>query len=304
MIENDKKQYRIGMACALSCAVIWGILPIYWKSMESLNSFAIMFNRLVLAFIVVFIISIMTHKPKEIIAPLKQKGVALSFFFAGITISVNWSIYIWAVNAGHIIQTSIGYYIEPLFVAFMGFLIFKEKLNKYKVGAMILALAGVCVMIISYGQPPTIALVLALSFSIYACIKRKLRAPALLALFYETGFMVPIAIPAIIFMEKSGWGIYGSAEVYQLVLLSLAGILTATPLTLFGLAANRIPLLTLGITEYISPTLNLLIGILMFKEHFDIYQLIGFVIIWIGLAIFTVGEVKSYTSGGEDVELL
>jgi len=304
MIENDKKQYRIGMACAIISAIIWGVLPIYWKNLDSINSFVIIFYRLVLAFLAVLIVALIKYKPGEILAQLKQKGLPLVFFLAGFVISINWSTYIWAVNAGHIIQTSIGYYIEPLFVALMGSVVFREKLNVYKVVAMVLALIGVCIMIISYGQPPFIALGLALSFSIYAGIKRKFRPPAIISLLYETGFMVPFAIPLIIIMENSGRGAFAAADTQHLLMLSFIGVLTATPLILFGLAANRIPILTLGLVEYISPSLNLLIGILIYREPFDLYQFIGFIVIWVGLTIFTIGEIKSYSSGGEDVERL
>lgn len=300
-MDNQKRERQIGMICAITCAILWGILPIYWKSLESINSFVIMFYRLVLAFVVVGVICLIKYKPKGIIEPLKKKGAVPVFFFAGLVISINWSTYIWAVNAGFIIQTSIGYYIEPLFVALMGLVIFHEKLNKFKVIAIILATIGVCVMIISYGQPPTVALILAVSFATYAGIKKKLQAPALLALMYETGLMLPIVIPAIIYMESTGQGIIGTADTQHILLLSLSGIFTAIPLSLFGMAANRVSIITLGLTEYISPSLNLLLGIFMYNEAFDIVQLAGFIVIWIGLAIFTVGEAKSTFDGGEDL---
>lgn len=303
-MEKKKRQHQIGMFCALACAVIWGILPVYWKSLESINSFVIMFYRLVLAFIIVFVVCLFVYKPKKMAAPLKKKGAVPVFFFAGLVISINWSIYIWAVNAGFIIQTSIGYYIEPLFVTLMGILIFHEKLNKYKIIAIVMAVIGVCVMIVAYGQPPTIALGLAVSFAVYAGIKKKLQAPALLALLYETGLMLPIIIPCIIYMEVNGIGLIESADTHHIILLSFAGIFTATPLVLFAMAANRINIITLGLTEYISPSLALLLGIFIYKEQFDIIQLIGFIIIWIGLAVFTVGGIKeSYNIGGDTERL-
>ena len=303
-MREARKQHQIGMVCAILCAILWGILPVYWKSLEAFNSFVIMFYRLVLAFIFVFVICIIKYKPRGILEPLKKKGAVFVFFFAGLIISINWSIYIWAVNADFIIQTSIGYYIEPLFVALMGLIIFHEKLNKYKVIAIIFAVIGVCVMIISYGQPPTIALALAVTFAVYAGIKKKLQAPALLALLYETGLMLPIIVPIIIYMESTGRGAFSVSDTHSLILLSFAGIITAIPLLLFAMAANRIKIITLGLTEYISPSLGLFLGIFIYKEPFDFVQLIGFIIIWVGLAVFTVGGIKdSYNTGG-DIELL
>ena len=291
--ENEKKQTRIGILCAVSSALIWGALPIYWKSIESLNSLSIMFYRVILAFVIVFIVCLIVYGPKKIVEPLKDKKTIAAFFFAGLTISLNWGLYIWAVNSEHIIQTSIGYYINPLFVAAMGVIIFHEKVSKHKIGSLLIAIVGVCIMIVSYGQIPTVALVLAVSFTIYTGIKKKLHAPALLALLYETGLMLPIAIPCTIYMEVTGAGAFVNADPHQLFLLSFAGILTAIPLTLFGFAANRMRVIDLGLIQYLSPTITLLIGIFMFNEPFDLFKFLGFICIWIAIAIFTVGEKSS-----------
>lgn len=292
-MDGKRKQQQIGVICAIISAIMWGFLPIYWKSLESINSIVIMFYRLVLAFVFMLIICLITYGVKEVIAPLKNKKVILTFFIAGLLISVNWGIFIIAVNSGNIVQASLGYYIEPLFVAIMGVLVFREKVNKYKVTAVLLAFVGVCIMIVSYGQPPTIALLLALSFATYTGIKKKLQAPALLALFYETGLMLPIIVPCLIYMEVTGKGALGTTDGSHLILLALAGVFTAVPLIFFGFAANRIKVISLGLIEYISPSLSLFIGIFVYKEPFDLIQLTGFIIIWIGLAIFTVGEIKN-----------
>ncbi len=280
------------MACAILCALIWGILPIYWKSLQSIDSLLVMFYRLVLACILVFIVDLVKYKWKGIIGPLKEKGAIAIFTGAGLVISVNWGLYIWMVNAGFIIQTSIGYYIEPLVVCAFGIIFFKEKLDKYKLGAIIFACIGVGVMLISFGQIPYLALVLAITFATYAGIKKKLQAPALLALFYETVFLSPIALGFIIYMEVNGKGAFTTAEPVQIALLFLSGLFTAVPLSLFAMAANRISLLALGITEYISPSMALILGIFLYKESFDLYQFVGFLIIWVGLVIFTLGGVK------------
>lgn len=302
--NKNKREYKIGLLCAIACAIIWGVLPIYWKMLESIDSLVIMLYRLILAFIFVLVICIFVYGFKEILEPLKNKWNVLRFFIAGLIISANWSIYIWAVNSGHVIQASIGYYIEPLLVCLLGMIIFREKLNKYKISAIILALAGVSVMIISYGEIPSVAIGLASTFAVYAVIKKKLQFPALLALLYETGLLMPIVIPVIIYLETTGKGVLASADPTQLGLLALAGVLTATPLLLFAMSANRIDLITLGITEYVSPTISLVLGIFMFNEPFDMYKLAGFALIWVGLAVFTVGGVKDSYSIESDIEKL
>ena len=291
-MENAKKNQQIGALCAVISSLLWGTLPIYWKSLDSVNSLSIMFYRVILAFIFVLIICLIMYGPKKMLEPLKNKKTIITFFFAGFAVTINWGMYIWAVNSGNTIQTSIGYYIEPLFVAVMGVFIFHEKLNKYKISAVILAFVGVCIMVISYGQPPTIALALAISFTIYTGIKKKLQAPAFLSLFYETALMLPIIIPCAIYMEVTGKGALVTADTQHLIILSFAGILTALPLIFFGLAANRISIISLGLIQYLSPSITLMIGIFVFKEPFDFIKLIGFIFIWIALAVFTVGETK------------
>ena len=187
MIQSlkDKKQYELGMACAILCALVWGVLPIYWKALDPIDSLVIIFYRIVLTCIIVFIASLAVYKWKGILEPLKKKGAAFVFFAAGCIISVNWGLYIWMVNAGFIIQTSIGYYIEPLMVCVFGILFFKEKPERYKIAAILLALLYASCF--SYGQIPVLALVLALAFATYAALKRSSRS-ALLALFMKLCF--------------------------------------------------------------------------------------------------------------------
>ena len=290
--ENEKRQYRIGILCAVIAALFWGTLPIYWKSIDSLNPLSIMFYRIILAFVVVLIVCLIAYGPKKIIEPLKNKKTIAAFFFAGLTVSINWGTYIWAVNSDNVIQTSIGYYINPLFVATMGVLIFHEKVSRHKIVSVLIAIVGVCIMIASYGQIPTIALMLAVSFTIYTGIKKKLQAPALLALLYETGLMLPIIIPCTIYMEITGTGALVNADSHHLFLLSFSGILTALPLTFFGFAANRIKVIDLGLIQYLAPSITLLLGIFIFNEPFDLIKLLGFVCIWIAIVIFTVGEIS------------
>ena len=287
-----KKEYGTGLLCALGSMLMWGILPIYWQSLQPINPLLIMFYRLVLACVLVFVVDLFVFGFREIFRPLKKKGAIPAFFLAGVLISCNWGLYIFMVNSRYVIQTSIGYYIEPLVVCVFGVLFFKEKLSRYKVGALLLALAGVGVMLLSLGQVPVLAFGLAFSFACYAAIKKKLHAPALLSLFYETLFLLPIIVPWILYYEMTGQGAFATASPGQLGLLALSGLFTATPLCLFSMAANRISLVVLGITEYLSPSITLLLGIFLFKENFDRYQLMGFVVIWIGLAVFTLGEMR------------
>lgn len=279
------------MIAALGAAGLWGILPIYWKALLPISSEVIIFYRIFFVAITTLIIGFLIHGKKEMLAPLKDRKLVVRLFIAGLLITSNWSVYIWAVNAGYIIQTSIGYYIEPLAVCVIGLFFFKEKLDKYKVTAMALATLGVAVIVIYYRQIPGIALALIVTFAIYAAIKKTVTLPPIISLYYETIAFMPIALAFIIYFEMSGKGALGIAEAHQYILLFLTGVMTAIPLGMYGFAATRIPLISLGITEYIAPSLGLLIGVFMYAETFKITEGIAFSVIWAGLICFTFGEV-------------
>lgn len=297
--NKQSKQYRIGLLCSLSCSVLWGILPIYWQALRPIESSVIIFYRIFLVGVVCFFAALKLYGFEGIRAPLREKGVKLKYFAAGALITANWSIYIWAVNADHVIQTCIGYYIEPLVVCMFGVFFFKEKLTKHKLIAFVLACAGVVIILLHFMEVPFIALGLALTFAVYAAIKKSSQLPVMLSLLYETMFLSPAALAILIYLEVTGKGALGAGAPYQYVMLLMVGFCTALPLGLFSAAANKIPLVTLGILEYISPSLSLIIGIFLLHEPFDRIQLIAFIVIWIGLLFFTVGEYRE-TKGDEN----
>lgn len=286
------RDYEKGVAFATLCYVMWGILPIYWKALDPINPVLIMFYRLIMAFLFVVVMALIIYKPKEILAPIKEKGGIISYLSSGILISFNWGIYIWAVNNGHILQASMGYYINPLITIVFGVLFFKERLNGYKTAALIIAGLGVLVMLIGAGQLPVIALSLALSFACYGVIKKRRKANAILALLYETAFLLPIALIVISYMEVQNMGLLSQGTTTHFVLIALAGAVTAIPLLLFAAAANRVDLTTIGFIQYVSPTISLLLGVLLYHEVLDAVKLTAFVFIWIALAIYVISEIK------------
>ncbi len=299
---TEKKNYIKGMQAAIFCSVLWGVLPLYWQALRPINSGVIIFYRIFLVGLVCFIASSKIYGIKEVLKPWKDKKTVLSNIVAGLIITFNWSLYIWAVNADFVIQTCIGYYIEPLMVCVFGVVFFKEKLEKHKLTAIVFAGIGLAVILVHFRQVPFIALGLALSFATYAAIKKTNKLPPLISLFYETVFLMPIALAVIIYLEITGMGALHTGAAYQYVLLMLCGILTAIPLGLFGVSAQNVPLTTLGITEYLSPSIALVLGIFVMNEPFDMIQLISFIIIWIGLVFFTMGEIKKDKKSSDDVE--
>ena len=291
----DKNQYRLGMMSTLFCGVLWGLLPIYWDALKPISSFTIIIYRIVLMSIMCYIICCFTIGPVKVFRQMfEDKKKLLVYLLAGILITINWSTYIWAVNAGYVIQTCMGYFIEPLMVCISGKIFFHETMNNSKRAAIGFALVGLAIMIIGYREMPVIALGLALSFASYAAIKKTYKLPVMQALFYETAILVPIVLIIICYTELAGHGLAGNIETKKIILMSLCGILTAAPMGLFSFAASKLPLVTLGLTEYLSPSISLLLGIYYFREPFDVIQFSAFVSIWIGLAFFSYGEYKDY----------
>ena len=219
-----------------------------------------------------------------------------TYFIAGVLITMNWSIYIWSVQAGYVIQASMGYFLEPLLVCLLGMIIFKEKANKWKKISLGLALAGMMVLVVGYKELPLIAIGLATSFGIYTAIKKRVDLPPLQSLLYETIFIAPIALLVVFWMEGSGIGALETGGSVKFILLLFSGLATAVPMGLFCAAAKNLPLLTLGLVQYISPSISLILGIFLFREPFDIIQFSAFAIIWIGLVFFSYGELTDIRS--------
>lgn len=290
---EKKKKYRLGLTSAIGCSVVWGFLPIYWNALKPIDSVVIIFYRILLMTLVCFIACTCKYGIKEVFKPMfeTRKKTAI-YVTAGIVITINWSIYIWAISAGYVIQCSMGYFLEPLVICIFGMVFYKERVNKWKKISLLFALSGLLVMIIGYRQFPLIAIGLGLSFAIYSAIKKSVDLPPIQSLLYETLFLTPIALVFIYHFESNGTGALITGETGKFILLLFAGIATAVPMGLFSFAANKLPLITLGLTEYISPSISLILGIFLFKEPFDIIQFCAFAIIWVGLIFFTYGEMR------------
>lgn len=289
---RDMDNYGRGIKMMLACQFIWGSLPIYWKSLIPIDSIVIIYYRVFMVALVACVAAFAKYPAELVKAPLKDKKKIKTFFIAGLLITLNWSTYIWAVNAGFLVQASIGYYIEPLVICLLGIIVFHEKLTGFKLTAMILAFIAVLVILIYFRQLPGIALALAGTFAVYSAIKKTVTEPALISLFYETVFLAPIALVIIIYLEAKGRGALGVGEPYQYVLLLLCGVATVAPMGLFSSAVQRVPLFVIGIISYLNPSIQLLMGIFIFHEAFDKVQLLSFCIIWLGLIVFSYGEYR------------
>ena len=295
---DSKKQYKEGLISVLGCSFWWGIMPIYWQWLKPIDSMVIIFYRIVLVAVVCVIAALIVHTKEEILAPLKDRKLLFRLIAAGIIITLNWSLYIYAVNSENVIQSCIGYYIEPLVVCLFGMIFFKEKINRHKAIALIMGLIGVIAVIVYFKQVPTLALSIAFSFSIYAAVKKGLGMSPIISLLYETVFLAPLALIVVFYIESHGIGALQVAGAGKYALLMLCGLFTAFPLVLFANAANKISMFIMGLSEYISPTISLMLSIFYFKEDFAPIQLIAFAIIWVGLIFFSIGEFKEYKNEG------
>ncbi len=284
--------YRTGVICVIACQLIWGVCPVYWQALEPIPSWIIILYRIVTMFVYSYIAARIRYSREEIWGPLKERSVRIKYFTAGFILTVNWSIYIWAMTSEHVIQSAIGYYIEPLVICAVGIIVFKEQVTKYNLAAMLFALAAIILILAHYRQVPGVALGLAGTWAAYSAVKKTAKQPAVIALVYETMVYAVIAVFAVIYIETRGIGALSFGVPGKFAFMLLSGLVTLVPVALFGTAAPKVPLLVIGLAQYISPTITLLLGVFLFKEPIDPVQITAFIIIWIGLGIFTYGEFR------------
>lgn len=294
-----KSEYRSGVFAILFCEITWGVLPIYWNLLNPLSSNIIILYRIFLVFFTALLLCACFYRrgPKKTLAPLVDKKTLLRYFAAGLIITVNWSLYIYAVTSGQIVQSSIGYYIQPIMVAMAGVLLYKEPLTRYKTAALILACISLVIIIWHFKELPGLALAIAGTFAAYSVLKKDVKEPPIQSLACETVFFAPFALIAAVVIEFMGRGAAHVIAPWQYALLALCGLMTVIPLALFNKAATRVPLVLLGLAGYISPSISLLLGIFVYKEPFDAVQFGSFAIIWAGLAYYSYGEIKQHKGG-------
>lgn len=286
-IAMNKKGLLYGFLCYL----IWGLFPVYWKLLQHVDSIEILSHRMLWScvFMVVVFCGFKHMSIRQHVKTAKQWFMLL---LTGSLMAFNWGLYIWAINHHYILESSLGYYINPLLNVLLGTLFLKERLNKSQVIAILFALVGVGYFTIDYGRFPIISIALATSFAIYGLLKKKMALAATPALTVETLWMLPLSLLYIVALCGKGESALCDFNIWTYVLLIGAGVVTAVPLLLFGKAAERIPLTTLGFLQYISPTGQFLLGVLLYKEAFTTSHLICFGFIWAGLILFTIDAIR------------
>lgn len=282
------------MIAALSTYLIWGVLPLYWNLLARAEANEILAHRIIWSFIFMVVVLMVTKRWqsfKEDCRALwqdKKRGAIL--LLAAFTISLNWLTYIWAVNHGHVIDTSIGYYINPLMSVLFGIVFFRERISGLKKISLLLAAIGIVLMTYELGKLPWVAVVLAVSFSVYGALKKQLHLNPFSSITLETLLMVPFAVPYIGMLMMSPANHFSLATPDLALYLMGTGVVTAVPLVLFSYGANLLPLNVLGFFQYISPTIGLLLGIFFFHETFGMAQISALGFVWAAIVLFTVAE--------------
>lgn len=298
-----REEYKKGLLAMLGSMLIWGVLPAYWQALRPINSWVIILYRIVLVALYAFIAAFAKYGLKRIIDPLRDRKTRRKYIMAGAIITVNWSTYIYTVNIGQVVQSALGYYIEPLMICLVGIIFFKEQVTKYKATALILAFISVVIIIIHFGDVPKLALLIALTFTIYTAIKTSVEQPPVISILYETIWFAPFALVAVIYLEAKGMGALSVASTGQYIALYACGLVTLIPLGLFASGARRLPVFLIGLMQYISPTIALVVGLAFLGESVDMVQIICFCIIWVGLTFFSIGEYKEIKNMQDQPEL-
>ena len=277
-----------GILYGIGCYTLWGFLPIYWKLIDAVPSLEIVGHRTLWSFVFVIAYVIVTNAWAGFQPIRHNPKILLVYLATGVLMSANWLIYIWAVNNGYIVESSLGYFINPLVNVLLGVLFLREKLRLWQWVPVGLATIGVGYLTLSYGQLPWIALSLAISFGTYGLIKKTAALDSISGFTIETGFVFWPALAWLLYLEFVGRGAFGHGPALETLLLALAGVATGLPLLWFGTAARLVPLSTMGFLQYIAPTFQFLIGVFIYREDFSQERLIGFCIIWAALLIYSV----------------
>lgn len=284
--------HKTGLLFGVSAYVLWGAFPLYWPLLEPASALEIVSHRAVWTLVFCLVILAITKSLKNTLVTMKRPRVAATLFLTSILISINWLVYIWATNNGHVVEASLGYYINPLIIIAFGIVLLKERMRRLQWVAVGIASLGVLVLTIDYGRLPWVALVLAISWGSYGVVKKQLGLGALEGLAIETLIASLPYLLYLIYIGNKGTGQFGHGVGLTILLVS-AGAVTAIPLLLFNGSTTRLPLTVIGLLQYITPTIQFSIGVWIRHEDMPTARWIGFIIIWVALTTLAIDLVKS-----------
>jgi chloramphenicol-sensitive protein RarD len=294
--ENVKR----GLASAIGAYFSWGILPIYWKLVSNVPAQEVIAHRIFWSLLFMLAVVIIMNRKKQLYEDMIQLFAAptklLALVMGTIFLTLNWLIFVWAVNGNRVIETSLGYYIGPLVSILLGILFFRERLSLGQIIAVILAASGVFYMTMQFGSGPWVALSLALSFGMYGLCKKKAALSPITSITLETLIIAPFAFLYLLYLDYHGIGSFGRIGSLSLTSLFLvgSGIVTPIPLLMFANGANKLSLTMLGFVQYLAPTMSLLLGIFLYHEAFTTVHAVSFCLIWAGLLVFSFADSKLF----------
>jgi len=293
MPDNERVK---GIGFAAGAYLLWGILPVYWKQLQGVSSLQVLGHRVVWSLVFLLMLLVITGGltgfTSEVRDVFRQPRKVFFIIVAAIMLNFNWGLYIWAVNDNRIIQTSLGYYINPLVSVLLGMLFLRERLSFWQWVAFFLAAGGVVYLTFQSHELPWVSLSLAVTFGFYGLLKKVINIGAITGLTLETAFASVFALAYLLYINSTGNGAFHLDLSTTTLLLMGAGVVTATPLILFGAGARRLPLYAVGFLQYISPTIALILGVLAYHEPFSHAHLMSFAVIWIGLVVFSLANTR------------
>lgn len=296
--SNETNEQLLGGLAASGSYVLWGVMPIYWKLINGATPQEVLAHRIIWSFVFMLLVLVATRNITRMLSDLRRLFQEPKRLFiiigASIFVTVNWYTFIWAVAHGHIIQSSLGYYINPIISVLLGIIFLKERLSLWQVVSFGLAIIGVLFLTLQVGTFPWISLTLAFSFGIYGLLKKTVKLSAMSGLTIETMVITPVALIYLLGFDPTAGASFNIHHPGLALLLMGAGIVTAVPLLLFATGANRISLAMIGFFQYIAPTLMLILGTLLYHEPFDKGHLFAFVLIWVALIIFSLARTSLF----------
>jgi chloramphenicol-sensitive protein RarD len=278
---------RTGLAAALAAFFLWGLFPLYWKRLASVPALEVVAHRMAWGLVAVAAWVTLRGRWADARAVASRPRTVLRLAGSGALIGLNWLLYVWAVIHDHVVDASLGYFVNPLVSVGLGVLVLRERLGRAQGIALALATAGVAVLTVAHGRLPWIALALAVSFGLYGLARKTVNADAVVGLLWETALVTPLAAAYLVTLGQQGTGSFGASHPGTSALLALGGPVTAVPLVLFALGARVLPLSTVGFLQYLSPSLQFLLAVFVFREPFTAVHAVTFTFIWAALAILT-----------------
>ncbi len=294
-----RHEERSALIAGFAAFITWGLVPVYWKLLKAVPASEILAHRFVWTSAFLILLLSWQRRWSEVREAARSRRAMLYCLTSGGSIAINWFLFIWAVNSGHIIETSLGYFMTPLVNVLFGAIFLRERLTRWQLISVLLATVGVLNLTFGYGRFPWIALSLCFSFGLYGLLRKQSRTRAIPGLFFETIALVPIAAAYLFILQRKGMLAFGSQNLSLSFLLMISGVVTGLPLVWFGHAARHLRLTTVGFLQYLAPTCTFFLGVFLYHETFTRAHLVTFIMIWIALAIFTIEAIWRWRSTRE-----